>query len=148
MWDLTSLTKDRTCIPYIARQILNHWTTREASDQVFLNAPSIEAWKRVTYFQKKWKKRRERNKQMRNGGLKVMSINNITLAPWPSDVLSNVLSRKNWDYTGLLTILSECPWNLHHMELSFHQECPNFRKVENSCHEEPLKPSCFTDGET
>ena len=29
MWDPSSLTGDQTCIPCIARQILNHWTTRE-----------------------------------------------------------------------------------------------------------------------
>ena len=29
MWDLCSLTRNRTCIPCIARRILNHWTTRE-----------------------------------------------------------------------------------------------------------------------
>ena len=29
MWDLSSLTRDRTRIPCIGRQILNHWTTRE-----------------------------------------------------------------------------------------------------------------------
>ena len=29
MQDLSSLTRDRTCAPYIAKQILNHWTTRE-----------------------------------------------------------------------------------------------------------------------
>ena len=28
-WDLSSLTKDRTQVPCIARQILNHWTGRE-----------------------------------------------------------------------------------------------------------------------
>ena len=28
-WDLGSLTKDQTCIPCIARQILSHWTTTE-----------------------------------------------------------------------------------------------------------------------
>ena len=27
MWDLNSLTRDRTCSPCIRRQILNHWTT-------------------------------------------------------------------------------------------------------------------------
>ena len=26
----SSWTRDRTCVPSIARQILNHWTTREA----------------------------------------------------------------------------------------------------------------------
>ena len=29
MWDLSSLTKDRTLIPCIGRQNLNHWTSRE-----------------------------------------------------------------------------------------------------------------------
>ena len=29
MWDLSSLTRDGTCILYIGRQILNHWTIRE-----------------------------------------------------------------------------------------------------------------------
>ena len=29
MWDLSSLTRDRTHILCIARWILNHWTTRE-----------------------------------------------------------------------------------------------------------------------
>ena len=31
MWDLSSPTKDRTCVPCIGRQIFNHWTTREVS---------------------------------------------------------------------------------------------------------------------
>ena len=29
MWDFSSLTRDRTRIPFIGRWILNHWTTRE-----------------------------------------------------------------------------------------------------------------------
>ena len=29
MWDLSSLTRDRTCVPWIGRRILNHWTTGE-----------------------------------------------------------------------------------------------------------------------
>ena len=29
MWDLNSLTRDRTCIPCAGRQILNHWSTKE-----------------------------------------------------------------------------------------------------------------------
>ena len=29
MWDLSSLTRDRTCVPCLGRQILNHWTSRE-----------------------------------------------------------------------------------------------------------------------
>ena len=28
MWDLNSLTGDRTCVPCIRRQILNHWAIR------------------------------------------------------------------------------------------------------------------------
>ena len=30
--DLSSQTRDGTCIPYLARWILNHWTAREALD--------------------------------------------------------------------------------------------------------------------
>ena len=29
LWDLSSLTRAQTCIPCIARQILNHWATRK-----------------------------------------------------------------------------------------------------------------------
>lgn len=29
MWDLSFLTRDRTCTPCIGRQNLNHWTVRE-----------------------------------------------------------------------------------------------------------------------
>jgi len=29
MWDLNSLTRDRTCVPCAGRQILNHWSTKE-----------------------------------------------------------------------------------------------------------------------
>jgi len=29
MWNLSSPTRDQTCVPCIARHILNHWTTRE-----------------------------------------------------------------------------------------------------------------------
>ena len=29
MWDLSSPARDQTLIPYIGRQILNHWTARE-----------------------------------------------------------------------------------------------------------------------
>ena len=29
MWDLSSWTRDRTCVPCIGRQTPNHWTTRE-----------------------------------------------------------------------------------------------------------------------
>ena len=28
-WDLSSLTRDRTCTPCFGRRSLNHWTTRE-----------------------------------------------------------------------------------------------------------------------
>ena len=37
MWDLSSLTEDRTGIPCIAKPILNHWTTREAPVIIILN---------------------------------------------------------------------------------------------------------------
>ena len=36
MWDPSSPTRDWTCTPCIARQSLNHWTTREV--------PSIYSW--------------------------------------------------------------------------------------------------------
>ena len=39
MRDLGSLTGDQTHIPCIARQFLNHWTTREVSDWPFCNSP-------------------------------------------------------------------------------------------------------------
>ena len=29
MWDLSSVTRNQTCVPYIGRWILIHWTTRE-----------------------------------------------------------------------------------------------------------------------
>ena len=37
MWDLGSLTGDRTCIPCIARWILNPWATREVLYTVVLS---------------------------------------------------------------------------------------------------------------
>ena len=36
MWDLSSLTRDRTHTPCIERQSVNHWTAREVSPQKFL----------------------------------------------------------------------------------------------------------------
>ena len=35
MWGLCSLTRDRTCIPCIGRQSLNHWITREVPSYLF-----------------------------------------------------------------------------------------------------------------
>ena len=32
IWDLSSQIRDRTCVPYIVRQIFNHGTTREVPD--------------------------------------------------------------------------------------------------------------------
>ena len=37
MWDLSSPTRDRTCVPCIGRRILNHWTAREVPAFGFLN---------------------------------------------------------------------------------------------------------------
>ena len=31
-WDLSSLTRTRTCVPCTARQILNHWPTRKSQN--------------------------------------------------------------------------------------------------------------------
>ena len=39
MWDLTSLTRDRTHVPCIARRILNHPTTRQVPLVVFTCMP-------------------------------------------------------------------------------------------------------------
>ena len=36
LWDLSSPTRDQTCVPCIGRWILNHWTTREAQDALVL----------------------------------------------------------------------------------------------------------------
>ena len=35
MWDLSSLTRDQTCVPCIGSQILNHWTTRKVPSLVW-----------------------------------------------------------------------------------------------------------------
>ena len=34
MWNLSSLTRDRTHSPCITKQILNHWTIREVPERV------------------------------------------------------------------------------------------------------------------
>jgi len=36
MWDLSSLARDQTQVPCVARKDLNHWTTREAHVLHFL----------------------------------------------------------------------------------------------------------------
>ena len=36
MWDLSSLTRDQTLVPYIGRRILNHWATRQVLQLVML----------------------------------------------------------------------------------------------------------------
>ena len=35
MWDLSSPTRDQTCVPCIPRQILNRWTTKEVLASFF-----------------------------------------------------------------------------------------------------------------
>ena len=35
VWDLSSLTRDQTHVPYTGRQILNHWNTREILQSFF-----------------------------------------------------------------------------------------------------------------
>ena len=35
MWDLGSSIRDGTCVPHIAGQILNRWTTREVPRMIF-----------------------------------------------------------------------------------------------------------------
>ena len=41
MWDLTSPTRDQTCVPCVGRQILNPWTTREVPTIVDFSAFSL-----------------------------------------------------------------------------------------------------------
>ena len=40
-WDLSSWTRDQTCVPCIARQILNPWTTRDVPTPIFIVAFTI-----------------------------------------------------------------------------------------------------------
>ena len=37
MWDLSSPTRDQTCIPFIGRWVLNHWATRKIPEWFFKN---------------------------------------------------------------------------------------------------------------
>ena len=43
MWDLSSLTRDWTCTPWIGRWSLNHWTIREILICVYLIAAAAAA---------------------------------------------------------------------------------------------------------
>ena len=36
MWDLSSMTKGQTRVPHIARQAVNHWTTRGVPQEYIL----------------------------------------------------------------------------------------------------------------
>ena len=47
MWDLSSPTRDQTHVSYIARQILNHWTTREVSLETTLHCESPTSQNRL-----------------------------------------------------------------------------------------------------
>ena len=49
MWDLSSLTRDGTSIPCIARRILNHWNTREVPQLLNLAKCQI-VWLRLTFM--------------------------------------------------------------------------------------------------
>ena len=42
MWNLSSLTRDRTRAPCIGRRILNHWITREIPVLIYFNAQLFE----------------------------------------------------------------------------------------------------------
>ena len=41
MWDLSSPTRDRTCVPCIGRRILNHWTTREVPAEALYSMTTL-----------------------------------------------------------------------------------------------------------
>ena len=59
MWDFSSLTRDWTHTPWIAMQILNHWTTREVPKE------DSSDWKSFIFFQ---------NKTFSSGNQKPMSM--------------------------------------------------------------------------
>ena len=45
MWDLSSQTRDQTCVLCIGRWILNHWTTRQVPQTNFLaNLIPVPVW--------------------------------------------------------------------------------------------------------
>jgi len=44
MWDLSSPTRDGTHIPYLARWILNRWTTKEVLRMTFKLIRGLELW--------------------------------------------------------------------------------------------------------
>ena len=48
--DLSSATSDRTCVSYIGRQILNHWTTREVSWVPFEKAVIVSLFPFFFFF--------------------------------------------------------------------------------------------------
>ena len=48
MWDLSSPTRARTCLPCIGRRILNHWTTREVPVQYLYFKPRMSGSKHKT----------------------------------------------------------------------------------------------------
>ena len=45
MWDLSSLTRDRTQFPCIARQILNHWEDLQASATASIWESLLNEWR-------------------------------------------------------------------------------------------------------
>ena len=49
MWDLSSTTRDRTRVPSIGKQILNHWTTSEVPWVPFFKARNIPSVLLCTY---------------------------------------------------------------------------------------------------
>ena len=52
MWDLSSLTNDRTHVPYTGRQILYHWTNKEVPSPEFWpnKLPSISKIYKIPHF--------------------------------------------------------------------------------------------------
>ena len=56
MWDLSSLTRDRTHVPCIVRRILCHWTMREVSNVPFLKQTVMGDEKWILYNNVEWKR--------------------------------------------------------------------------------------------
>ena len=46
----SSWIRDQTCVPYIARQILSLWTTREVPEQLLLAFMELTLWRRNKVF--------------------------------------------------------------------------------------------------
>ena len=77
MWNLSSLTRNQTCIPCTARQFLNHWTTREVPVWYFVVV--VQSLSRVRLFATPWAAARQASLSftISLSLLKLMSIESV-----------------------------------------------------------------------